>query len=194
MASGITLLLGLVLLGVGLLLAFFGRAMWESMMAIIGGFIGWFLAYFFATYIMGWEWWMAIIVGFVGGMLGSWIFGALVEVALALIVAILAGGLVYILGGAAWVIPAIIIFVIVFALSYYFMDDLIAIVTALIGGILSSVAIFVLMIDESAGLGAGEGLTGMPDPTWAILGGIAIFILGALVQTFFLKDSDRNFH
>ena len=192
MASGITLLLGLVLLGVGLLLAFFGRAMWESMMAIIGGFIGWFLAYFFATYIMGWEWWMAIIVGFVGGMLGSWIFGALVEVALALIVAILAGGLVYILGGAAWVIPAIIIFVIVFALSYYFMDDLIAIVTALIGGILSSVAIFVLMIDDPGSM-AGEGLGGMPDPTWAILGGIAIFILGALVQTFFLEDSDRNF-
>ena len=193
MASGITLVLGLILLGVGLLLAFFGRAMWESLMSIIGGFIGWFLAYFFASYILGWEWWMAMIVGFIGGMLGSWIFGALVEVALALIVALLAGGLVFLLGGAGWAIPAIIVFVIVFALSYYYMDDLIAIVTALIGGILSSIAIYILMMDDPAGMMAGEGLAGMPDPTLAVLGGIAIFILGALVQTFFLKDSDRNF-
>ncbi len=193
MASGIVLVLGLILLGVGLLLAFFGRAMWESMMAIIGGFIGWFLAYFFASYIMGWNWVIAIIIGFVGGMLGSWIFGALVEVALALIVAILAGGLVYILGGAAWAIPAVIVFVIVFALSYYFMDDLIAVVTALIGGILSSIAIYVLMMDDP-GMMMGEGAGSMPDPTWAILGGIGIFILGALVQTFFLEDRDRNFH
>ncbi len=192
MAEGIMLILGLILLAVGLALAFFGRAMWESLMSIIGGFIGWFLAYFFAAYIMGWVWWMAMIAGFIGGMLGSWIFGALVEIALALIVAILAGGLVFILGGAGWAIPAVIVFVIVFALSYYFMDDLIAIVTAIIGGILSSVAIYILMMDDPGLM--GEGLGGMSDPTMAILGGIAIIILGALVQTFFIKDSDRNLH
>ena len=138
MAEGIILILGLILLAIGILLAFFGRSMWEAMMSLIGGFIGWFLGFGITIYFLGSDgWYIGIIVGFLCGFVGSILFHYLVEVALALIAGVLAGGLVYIIGGAGWAIPAIIVFAVVFAISYYYIDDLIGVITALIGGILS---------------------------------------------------------
>ena len=88
----------------------------------------------------------------------------------------LAGGLLYYFMGEAWAIPAVIVFVVVFALSYYFIEDLIGVITALIGSIICGAAIYLIFYYSN----------GTEAPMIALLAGIVIFIMGAAVQTYVL--------
>ena len=172
-------LLYVILLLVGVVLAFFGRSVWESLMSVIGGFIGWFIGFAMGMHFFEGDpnrWLYAIILGFICGLIGSWLFGMMVEVALALVTGALAGGLVYAMGGMnpaeGWIAAAIITFVIVFALAYYYIDELIGIITAMIGGILAGAALWLLW--------DGDYMAGVF--------GFLIFLGGALVQTFVWDD------
>ena len=163
----IIFIIGIILVLVGLLLALFGKAIWAILMsligAVIGGLMGGLLGYIFFGYIGG------LIFGFAGSFMGSLLFGYLVEFALAFLVGILAGGIVYILWGS--VIGAIIVIVIVFAVAYYFISQIIGILTALIGSILFGGGLWLLTHDIVLVVGLG----------------ILVFAGGALIQTFLLK-------
>ncbi len=168
------LIIGGVLVITGLLMAFWGHGIWATVMSMIGAVLGSAVGFLFGAAfgeIAG------LILAAVGAVLGSILFSKLVKVALAFLVGLLAAALVYsVLGGQARfqqgqldmnLVIALLVLVVVFGLAYYFIDDLIGIITAAIGGLL---------------LAAGLLLLGMAT-TLAGLAGIGAFVLGAIVQT-----------
>jgi len=164
-------ILAIILLIIGVVLAFFGKAIWGSLMSIIGGMIGWFLGFSLAMYF-GWGWLIAVIVGLICGIIGSMLFGYLVEAALAFITGLLAGGVIFYLAPDYWIV-AIIVFGIVMVLAYVYIEQVVGVVTALIGALLAAGAIYILANTELA-----------------VLGFILIFVGGALIQTFVMRDVD----
>lgn len=171
------LIIGVILLLVGLGLAFFGRVVWGPLMSLIGAFIGGTIGYAIGYVLGGWI--VAMILSLICAIIGSMLFGTLVKIGLAFLTGLLAGGLVFLaLGGVqldARIIVAFIVLVIVFAIAYYFIEELIGIITALIGGILMGIAIWLLTGDVGLGL---------------LLGGLS-FLGGALIQTFAIRKYDR---
>ncbi|MFQ6128066.1 MAG: hypothetical protein ACE5QW_04105 [Thermoplasmata archaeon] len=169
--------IGIILLLVGLGLAFFGRVVWGVLMSLIGAFIGGTIGYA-VGYILG-GWMVAMFLSLICAIVGSMLLGSLVKIGLAFLTGLLAGGLTFVvLGGFGLdtrIIVAFIVLVIVFAIAYYFIEELIGIITALIGGILIGIAVWLLTGDVSFGL---------------LLGGLA-FLGGALVQTFAIRKFDR---
>src|SRR6266566_1082469 len=129
----------------------------------------------------------ALILALVGAVIGSILFTKLVKVALAFVVGLLAGAAVYgLLHGSATFTPgqmdapliaALLVLVVVFGISYYFIDDLIGIITAAIGGLLLAGGLYFLQ-------GPGSGLT-------SALAGLGVFVLGAIVQTSAIRRRKR---
>lgn len=176
----ISLILCVALLCIGLALAFFGKAIWDSLMAFIGGLIGWFIGLGLGIYFLEPEstmdWVLVIIIAFVFCLVCALLFGYVVEIALAFITAVLIAGLVYymLMDYEYAYIVAIIVFVIAFVVVYYFIDEILVGVTALIGSVLASAAIWLL---------TGQLL---------IVAGCFILILigGILFQIYVLKEGD----
>src|SRR2546427_656096 len=119
-----------------------------------------------------------LILAIVGAVIGSILFTKLVKVALAFLVGLLAGAAVYgLLGGRAQftagqldtpLIAAILVLIVVFGISYYYVDDIIGIITAAIGGLLLALGLYLLQVVST--------LT-------AALVGLGVFALGAFMQT-----------
>jgi hypothetical protein len=174
---------GLTVLGVAL--AFWGRGIWRRIMTLIGmilggllGFVGGFAiggitigGYSISPYILG------LILSLIGGLIGSILFAKLMNIALAMVIGGLAGGIVFFSFGApsgtalgdARLIGAIVTFIAVFAISYYFIEELLGVITAAIGGLLVGAGAYII-------LWPGGLLV-------AALGGLGAFILGVVVQT-----------
>jgi hypothetical protein len=169
------LIIGIILVVTGLALAFWGHGIWSSLMSLIGALIGSAVGYLFGAAFGGAL--AGLLLAAVGAIIGSILFTKLVKVALAFLVGILVAALVYTaLGGSAVfvagqldarLIVAILVLLVVFALAYYFIDDLIGVITAAIGGLLLGIGLFFL----NAGLAV------------AALAGLGAFVLGAIVQT-----------
>src|SRR5437867_13093855 len=170
-------LLAGVLILTGLALAFWGHGLWATVMSMIGALLGAVVGYLFGAALGGDL--AGLILAIVGAVIGSILFTKLVKVALAFLVGLLAGAAVYgLLGGRAQftagqldtpLIAAILVLIVVFGISYYFVDDLIGIITAAIGGLLLALGLYLLR-------GPGSGLT-------SALAGLGVFVLGAIVQT-----------
>jgi len=168
---------------VGLALAFWGRGIWKMIMALIGmvlgGVLGFIIGFALGGYLLG------LILGLVGAVIGSILFGKLVKIALALVMGLLAAGVVFLALGAPTgtglgdtrVIAAIVSFLIVFALAYYFIEELIGVITAIIGGLLVALGVYIV-------LGTGNGL---------LSGGVGllVFIVGASTQTMKIRRQKR---
>ncbi len=167
-------IIGIILVAVGLAMAFWGHGIWASVMSMIGALLGSAVGFLFGAgfgYIPG------LVLAAVGAIIGSILFSKLVKVALAFGLGLLAGVLVYsLLRGSATFTPgqmdtpliaAILVMVVVFALAFYYIDDIIGIVTAAIGGLLLAAGLYLL--------GTATILAGVA--------GIGAFILGAVVQT-----------
>jgi len=177
----LALAIGGVLIVIGLAFAFFGRGIWSALMAVIGAALGAILGYLFGLSFGSGSSILAIVLALVGGLIGGYLFGKIVKIALALVMGILAAALVFVLfgtpgtaiGGDARTIGAVIAFFVVFAISYYFVDELIAIITSIIGGLLAALGIYIV-------LGQGYGLM-------AGIIAILIFVLGAAWQTIKLR-------
>src|SRR5438876_1101878 len=104
------------------------------------------------------------VMSMIGALLGSAV-GFLFGAALGGVVA----GLVLALVGA------ILVLIVVFGISYYFIDDIIGIITAAIGGLLLALGLYLL---TNAIVTPG-------------LAGLGVFLLGALVQTATIKKKQR---
>lgn len=182
----VALAIGGILAVIGLVFAFFGRGVWSVLMAIIGSALGAILGYLFGVAIGGPSGLLAIGLAFVGGLIGGFLFGKIVKIALALVMGILAAALVFVAFGTPTsgigigdlrTIAAVIAFFVVFAISYYFVDELIAIITSIIGGLLVALGTYII-------LGQGYGLA-------AGVVGLVVFVLGAAWQTIKLRRKKR---
>ena len=184
-SSDVALLIGGVLVVTGLLLAFWGHGIWAAVMSMIGALLGSAVGYLFGVPLGGDI--AGLVLAVVGAIIGSILFSKLVKVALAFLVGLLAGALVYsLLHGKAYIdtknyaldpplIAALLVVVIVFGISYYFIDDLIGIITAAIGGLIIPAGLYILTL--------GTLLAAVARP-----GG---FVLGALLQPQALRRHHR---
>ena len=174
-SSEATTIIAVILVAVGLAMAFWGHGIWASVMSMIGALLGSAVGFLFGSafgYVGG------LVLAVVGAIIGSILFSKLVKVALAFGLGLLAGVLVYSLlrGSATFtagqmdtpLIAAILVMIVVFALSFYYIDDIIGIVTAAIGGLL---------------LAAGLYLLGTIPTLLAAVAGLGAFVVGAIVQT-----------
>jgi len=177
-----TTIIAVILVAVGLAMAFWGHGIWASVMSMLGALLGSAVGFLFGAafgYIPG------LVLAVVGAIIGSILFSKLVKVALAFGLGLLAGVLVYsLLRGSATFTPgqldapligAILVMVVVFALSFYYIDDIIGIVTAAVGGLLLAGGLYLL---TGATLLAG-------------LAGLGAFVVGAIVQTTAIKRKRR---
>ncbi len=177
-------IIGVVLIITGLALAFWGHGIWSTIMSLIGALLGAAVGFLFGASLSA-NIAVGLILALVGAVIGSILFTKLVKVALAFLVGLLAGAAVYgFLGGRAQfragqidtpLIAAILVLIVVFGISYYFIDDIIGIITAAIGGLLLALGLFLL---------------GIPTIT-AALAGLGAFALGAFVQTSAIRRRKR---
>jgi hypothetical protein len=166
----IDLIIGIVLLLIGLVMAFFGKLIWAMMMSLIGALIGGLLGYIIGMLLGGWL--FALILSLILAILLSMVFGYLVELGLALVLGLMGFALVYLsFPGTGGIIGGAIVLGIIFAVAYYFIEEVVAGATALIGGILTGVGVFFLTYDLGLSIGVG----------------LMIFVTGALVQIFALR-------
>lgn len=181
-----------ILVVVGLVFAFFGRGVLKSLMGILGAIIGGIIGYLAGALLVGGATSLAAIgLGLVGSFIGFILFWKLVKIGFALALGVLAGALVFIAFGPSSgggpvdsrVIGAVVAFIVVFAIAYYFIEELIGIITALIGGILVGAGAFLFL-----GTGTPGGV-----PSWiaAVGAGAAIFFLGAFFQTMKVRRQKR---
>ena len=196
-AFGLDPTLALVIAGIlvliGLLLAFWGRGILRFLMAIIGMLIGGIIGYVVgATVITGGGALLAIGLGLVGAFLGLILFWKLVKIGFALVLGLLAAVLVLLAFGVPQqgagvgdtrVIAAILVFLVVFAVSYYFIEELIGIITALIGGILVGVGAFLFI--------GPDPVSGVASWIIAAAAGAVIFFVGAASQTMRVRRQKR---
>src|SRR3977135_4104900 len=179
----VTYILAAMLIITGLALAFYGHGLWTTVMSMIGALLGSAVGFLFGAALGGMV--AGLVLALVGAVIGSILFTKLVKVALAFLVGLLAAAVVYgLLGGSARftqgqldsaLIGALLVLIVVFGISYYFVDDIIGIITAAIGGFLLALGLYLL----SAGtLTAG-------------LAGLGVFLLGALVQTATINKKQR---
>src|SRR2546427_4005480 len=134
-----------ILVILGLALAFFGRGILKKIIATIGMILGGVIGYLGGSVISGGSGYLAIGLALVGAFIGLILFWKLVKIGFALALGILAAALVFLSfgppasptgAGDSRVIAAIVAFLIVFGISYYFIEELISSITAIIGGIL----------------------------------------------------------
>src|SRR6266571_3926808 len=140
------LLAGILIL-TGLALAFWGHGLWATVMSMIGALLGAVVGYLF------------------GALAGAAVYGVL-------------GGRAQFTAGQldAPLIAAILVLIVVFGISYYYIDDIIGIITAAIGGLLLALGLYLLQVVST--------LT-------AALAGLGVFALGAFLQTAALRRKRR---
>lgn len=176
----ILLLIGALLIIIGLVLAFRGRKIWAGLMSLIGAVIGGTLGFLFGMLLNSWI--VALILSMVGAFIGSLIFGYIVKIALAFVTALLVAGLVYIVIGPGAdqdmrIIVSAVVLIIAYALAYWFVQEIITLITALLGGILLGVGVYLV------GMGAFAALA---------LGAL-VFFVGFILQTVdYRKEKKRR--
>src|SRR5947208_5412433 len=171
----VTYILAAILIITGLALAFYGHGLWTTVMSMIGALLGSAVGFLFGAALGGVV--AGLVLALVGAVIGSILFTKLVKVALAFLVGLLAAALVYgLLRGSANftgqmdppLVGAIPVLIVVFGISYYFIDDIIGIITAAIGGLLLALGLYLLQVVPT---------------TTAALAGLGVFVLGAFMQT-----------
>ena len=171
-------ILAIIALIIGIVLALFGKSIWGGLLAVIGSMIGWMIGFAVGVLLFGFGNLLSIILVIICGFVGSLIMGAifryLVEVALALLTAILAAGIFWYIYQDQ-ILIAIIIFAVVFILAYVFIEKVVIVITAFIGSIIAGVGLYFLL--NNAG--------------YAVIGALALLVTGILLQFFVLDDSDN---
>lgn len=154
-ASGeILTIIALLLVVVGLFLAFVGRKAWRHVMSFIGAVIGGLIGFAVGTAIGGWL--MGFIVGTLAAIIGSALFIFLANLAIALT----AGTLAFIVAGALTgsTIVGLVAGLIAFVVTIVFIEGAIGVVTAAVGGLLVGIGVmwlgFEMLIVVTAMLGS----------------------------------------
>jgi len=178
-------IIGVLLILVGLGLAFAGRKLWTPFMSLVGAILGGAVGFIVGQYYVGGTF-GPLLLGLIGSILGSILFNYLVKIALALIAAGIPAILTYFaLRGDPVadqtaqdtpVIVAILVLLIVFALAYYLVEELIGIVTAVVGGFLLGAGVFLLTTNVNLAIAAAA----------------IVFLAGAILQTLAVRAAKKG--
>ncbi len=173
----------LILLIVGLLLCFFGEIIWEFMVSILGAIIGSMIGFAIGFAVGGYlcAFGLAILFAIIGSML----FQLLAKAAVALLCALLAfGGVAYLVYRTnpddltTPVFVGLIAGVIIFIVAIIYVEEIVGVFLAAIGGFLVGVAVYFLVGGDLA-------------LVFAVLAGGSMFMLGAFVQVMMLGERKR---
>jgi MFS family permease len=166
-------LIALVIVLVGLALAFAGRKVWRHMMSFIGAIIGGLFGFVFGAAIGGW------LVGFVAGLLGSFIGSALFIFLARVGISVVAAALTVVVVGAFTDSSLVALFVgaIAFVVTFVYVETAIGLVTAVVGALL---------------VGAGLFLMDLVDMLLVVIAVLGIAVLGAAFQMTALKEEKER--
>lgn len=161
--------------GAGIALAFFGRLIWGRLMTlvglILGGTVGWSVGALLLPGIFA-----PLALGLVGALIGAMLFTWIVEVALAAMAGALGLYVTYrtlldylpsdtpvIAGLDTPLIAGILVLLVIFSVTFYYMHGLLGYVTGLVGGVLTGIGLFLLtgalQLSVAAAVGAAIGGT-----------------------------------
>lgn len=168
-----------VYLGVGLALAFFGRIIWGRLMTLLGIVLGAAVGYSLSAPLF--QDYVALAMAVLGATIGAMIFTWLVEVAVAGMAGILGLYVTYrtfleILGPDQALIAGIVVLLVIFSVTFYFLDRVLGYAAALIGGVLTGVGLFLLTNDLQL--------------SFAVAVGVAV--VGAVVQELVLRPYEER--
>lgn len=173
----------LILLIVGLLLCFFGEIIWEFMVSILGAIIGSMIGFAIGFAIQGYLCAFGLMI--VGAIIGSMLFQFLAKAAVALVCGLLAfAGTAYLIyssnpdNQSTPIVVGVIVGVIVFVIAVIYVEEIVSVFLAAIGGFLVGAAVYFLVSGDSALILAG-------------LAGGSMFILGAISQLMYQKQRKR---
>jgi hypothetical protein len=181
--SDIPVWVWLIVLIVGLLLCFFGEIIWEFMVSLLGAIIGSMIGFAVGFAVGGYL--CAFGMAFLFAIIGSMLFQLLAKAAVALLCALLAfGGVAYLVyqsnpdGLSTPVIVGLIVGVIVFIIAIIYVEEIVGVFLAAIGGFLVGVAVYFLVGGDFA-------------LVYAVLAGGSMFVLGALFQVMVQRERKR---
>ena len=177
------MMIAVVLLLVGLALAFFGRVVWRHVMSLIGGVIGGLLGFTFGS-ALGGGMLVGFVVGFLGAMIGSAVFIFLARVGISALAGVLAfivmtsflPTLISGVSSSSLNAVALVIGLVVFVITFVYAEVAIGIVTAIAGGLLAGFALILLGVDM----------------TLSVLALLAIMVFGAALQLTVLKEESES--
>lgn len=165
-------LVALLLMLLGLALAFVGRKVWKHVMSLVGAIIGGLLGFAFGMALGNW------LFGFVGGILGSMVGGAvfvfLARLGIAAVAAVLA--FIVVAGGTESEIAGGLIGLIVFIATFIYAETAVGIVTAIVGGLLFGSGMFLLDLNM----------------TMIVLSVMALAVFGGAFQMSVLKEEHER--
>jgi len=162
------MLFAVILLVIGLALAFAGRAVWKRVMSFIGAIVGGLLGFAFGQAVSN-NILIAFVVGALGAIVGSAVFIFLARVGISALAGVLA---FLVLAGFVNVVIALVAGFVVFVITFVYAEVAIGIVTAIAGGLLTGFALMMLGVDS----------------TLAIVAMLVIIVLGATLQMSLLKE------
>lgn len=169
-----------IYVAVGVALAFFGRAIWGRFMTLLGIVLGAAVGYNLGSLLLPGL--VSLALAVVGAAIGGMIFTWLVEVSLAAMAGALGlyvtyrSLLEYMVPGDA-LVAGILVMLVIFSLTFYYMEGLMSYVTALLGGVLGGIGLFLLTADLPLSFGAA----------------VATIVLGVVVQELVVKRYEERF-
>lgn len=168
-----------IYIAVGVALGFFGRAIWGRLMTLLGILLGASVGYSVGAPIL--PGFGALAIALLGAAVGGMIFTWLMEVAIAGMAGVLGLYVIYrsfldFLGPDQAVIAGILVMLVIFSFTFYYMHKVMSYVTALVGGVLVGVGLFLLTTDLQVSFLAAAG--------------IAIF--GTVVQELVIKKHEER--
>ncbi|MDQ1371981.1 MAG: hypothetical protein QG582_896 [Candidatus Thermoplasmatota archaeon] len=163
------IIIALVVLCLGFVLALVGRIAWKHVMSFIGGILGGILGFVFGTAVGGLL--VGLIVSMLGAVIGSALFVFLSHVGLGAVAALLTYIVASVVVGDAAV--SLILAAVAFVVTVVFVEQAIAVVTAVVGGLL---------------VGLGLIWLDVTDMTVVVVAMLATMVFGAALQLTVIKD------
>ncbi len=174
--SEIQMIAAILLVFIGLFLAFAGRRIWKSVMSFIGGIIGFVVGLALGTAVGGVL--VGLIVGILGGIVGSAVFVFLARLGISIVAGLLAFLVVVALAGEAWLIAGLIVGFVLFVVTFVFVEAAIGVVTAVAGGLLLGFGLIILEVDMAI----------------SVIAMLAVIVFGAVVQLYAWHEEEDIKH
>jgi len=141
--SEVLAVIALLLVIVGLFLAFAGRKAWRHVMSFIGAIVGGLIGFAIGTAIGGW--FIGLIVSILAAIIGSALFIFIANVAIGFTAGILTFMVVGALTGSTLV--GLVAGFVAFVVTIAFIEAAIGVVTAVVGGLLVGIGVMWLGLD-----------------------------------------------
>ena len=164
-----------VLLIVGFIIAFAGRIVWRHLMSFIGAIIGGLFGFVLGTAVGGVL--VGLFVSMLCALIGSFVFVFLAEVGLGVVAGLFTFFVLDEMLGDDYLIVAVAVAGLAFAITVIFIEQALGVVTAGIGGMLVGLAL--LWLDWL-------------DMTAVVIIMFATIIFGAAFQLMAIKDEERR--